>query len=83
MVKVEDTNHTVKEVLFLAGCHPVFRNDGVESFTINGNYPVIARQIVMERSGALNTLFLQGCGGDINPLYDDLIPWAAYWPRMC
>ena len=71
VVKVEDTNHTVKEVLFLAGCHPVFRNDGVESFTINGNYPAIARQIVMERSGALNTLFLQGCGGDINPLYDD------------
>ena len=71
VIKVEKVNHTLGEVLFLTGCHPVFRNAGMEGFSINGNFPSVAKEIVKERSGASNTLFLQGCAGDINPLYDD------------
>ena len=71
VLKVEDANHALTDVLFLTGCHPVFRNAGMEGFSINGNFPSVAKQLVQERSGAANALFLQGCAGDINPLYDD------------
>jgi len=71
VVKVESTDGALSDVLFMASCHPVFRNAGVEGFTINGNYPSAAREFVMSGSNAANAIFLQGCSGDVNPIYDD------------
>ena len=71
VVKVESTDGTLSDVLFMASCHPVLRNAGVEGFTINGNYPAAAKEFVVSGSNAANAIFLQGCAGDVNPIYDD------------
>lgn len=71
VVKAESTDGAPSEVLFMASCHPVLRNAGVEGVTINGNYPSVARESVMSGSDAANAIFLQGCAGDVNPIYDD------------
>ncbi|MFD2163045.1 PQQ-like beta-propeller repeat protein [Paradesertivirga mongoliensis] len=57
-----------KTVLFLAGCHPVFKNEGIEGFTISPNYPGITRSSLKKDAGISGSLFIQGCGGDINPV---------------
>ncbi|WP_298652124.1 hypothetical protein [uncultured Proteiniphilum sp.] len=56
-----------KTVLFLTGCHPVFTDQGSGHYSASPNFPGYAREI-LERTGVNNTLFLQGCAGDINPL---------------
>lgn len=66
VIKIEGHNK-ITNVLFSAGCHPVFKNDGAESFTINANFPAVARAIVKSKAGAAHTMFLQGCAGDIDP----------------
>lgn len=71
VVKVESPRHKLEEVLFLTGCHPVFRNAEAEGFTINANFPAVAKDIIQAKTGASNTLFLQGCAGDINPMHQD------------
>lgn len=55
-------------VLFIAACHPVFRNEGKERFMINGNFPAVARRIIESNSPTGNAIFFQGCCADINPL---------------
>lgn len=71
VLKITDTENKLKSVLFLTGCHPVFRNEGEESFTLSANYPAVARKLVEERTGTHNAVFIQGCGGDINPRSSD------------
>ncbi|HYH57270.1 MAG TPA: hypothetical protein VD772_11700 [Anseongella sp.] len=71
VVKIEKANGDPGSLLFLAGCHPVFRNAGREGYTISANYPGVARQALEAATGAENTLFIQGCAGDINPRDDD------------
>lgn len=71
VLKVEGLNHEMKDVVFLTGCHPVFRNANEECFTLNANFPAVAKDIVIKGTGATNAIFLQGCAGDINPLYED------------
>lgn len=71
VLKTEDYQGKLKDILFITGCHPVFRNAGKESFTLSGNFPSVAKNIIMHGSSAANALFLQGCAGDINPLYED------------
>lgn len=61
----------MKGSIFLTGCHPVFRNKGEQAFTISGNYPAVARKLIAEQTDCSNHLFIQGCGGDINPLSDN------------
>jgi hypothetical protein len=56
-----------KTVLFLTGCHPVYTDQKPEYYTVSPNFPGYSREI-LERTGINNTLFLQGCAGDINPL---------------
>jgi hypothetical protein len=58
-------------LLFIAACHPVFRNDGVEGFTISPNFPGFARNAIERRAPVKQALFLQGCAGDVNPLTDN------------
>jgi len=54
--------------MFLAGCHPVFANVGMEGMTISPNYPGDSPFEALENYSAIKrALFLQGCGGDINP----------------
>ncbi|WP_346319319.1 hypothetical protein [Chitinophaga sp. YIM B06452] len=71
VLKITDTQDKTRSVLFLTGCHPVFRNAGEESFTLGANYPSIARKLVEQRTGTDNAVFIQGCGGDINPRSSD------------
>ena len=71
VLKITDTQNKLKSVLFLTGCHPVFKNEGEESFTLSANYPSVARNLVEQRTGINNAIFIQGCGGDINPLSSD------------
>ncbi|MEP7258603.1 MAG: hypothetical protein ABI687_09445, partial [Flavitalea sp.] len=52
--------------LFLTGCHPVFDDEQRQTYTMTANYPAVTREMVRQRTGS-NVLFIQGCGGDINP----------------
>ena len=51
----------------MAACHPVFSTAGKLHYTISANYPGVARKLVEKRTGTVNSLFLQGTAGDINP----------------
>lgn len=64
-VKYAESNE--EACLFLASCHPVFSTAGKLHYTISANYPGVARKLVEERAGMMNSLFLQGTAGDINP----------------
>ena len=66
-----DARDKVTGVLFSAACHPVFRNAGIESFRLSANYPAVARSIVGQSADTPNVIFMQGCGGDINPAKAD------------
>ena len=59
-----------KTVLFLTGCHPVFKNEGTEGVTLGANYPAVTRDLLRNGAGITNAFFIQGCGGDINPVED-------------
>ncbi|MGX5817223.1 hypothetical protein ACWKWU_03455 [Chitinophaga lutea] len=67
VLRITDAQDKLKTVLFLTGCHPVFRNADEESYTLSANYPAVARKLVEERTASANAMFIQGCGGDINP----------------
>lgn len=67
VLKIEGTDKKVKSVMFLTGCHPVFKNAGKESYTLDANYPGVARKLVEEGANSGNAIFIQGCAGDINP----------------
>lgn len=67
VVKVINAESNEEACLFLASCHPVFSTAGKLNYTISANYPGVARQLVEERTGMINSLFLQGTAGDINP----------------
>lgn len=60
-----------KTVVFLTGCHPVFKNEGIEGFTLSANYPGVTKAALEKEAGVSEALFLQGCGGDINPVSND------------
>lgn len=62
-----------KTLVFLTGCHPVFKNEGIEGFTISPNYPGITKNILEQEGNASDAIFIQGCGGDINPADTDHI----------
>jgi len=71
ILKIENTEGKLTNVLFLAGCHPVFPNSGKDGFTISANYPGTARDIIEKNISGSFSLFLQGCSGDINPRLDN------------
>jgi hypothetical protein len=53
--------------LFLTGCHPVFKNEGKEGYTVSANFPGVAKKIIESTSTVNHAIFLQACAGDINP----------------
>jgi hypothetical protein len=67
VIKVVYPDRNSESYLFIAACHPVFSTAGTLHYTISANYPGIARQLVERRTGTVNSLFLQGTAGDINP----------------
>ncbi|WP_162618654.1 hypothetical protein [Pedobacter yulinensis] len=71
VLQVERTGDHSKSLVFLTGCHPVFKNEGAEGFTLSANYPGITRALLQQEAGIGDALFLQGCGGDINPVSTD------------
>lgn len=62
----------LNNIMFVAGCHPVFNNTEKNStFTLTANYPGVARETILASLKEANPFFIQGCGGDINPASDD------------
>ena len=68
VIRFESTDMKTKNVLFINACHPVFRNEGQERYTLSANFPGVAKQIVEEKASIGNAVFFQGCCADINPL---------------
>jgi hypothetical protein len=68
VLKIERKKDQHKTVVFLTGCHPVFKNEGIEGFTISPNYPGVTKNLVEKEEGITEAIFIQGCGGDINPV---------------
>lgn len=60
-------NDDRESYLFLAACHAVFSTAGTLHYTLSANFPGVARQLLEQRTGTSNSLFLQGTAGDINP----------------
>lgn len=71
VLNIERKKDGHKTVVFLTGCHPVFKNEGAERFTISPNYPGITRASLEKEAGVTDAIFIQGCGGDINPVSAD------------
>jgi hypothetical protein len=71
VLKVENGHRKITNLLFLTGCHPVFKNEGKEGVAVSANFPGVSRKILEEKTGSKTALFIQGCAGDINPRDDD------------
>ncbi|MGK6352874.1 hypothetical protein [Parapedobacter sp. DT-150] len=71
VLRVDYAHDDQDDVVFLAGCHPVFNNAGQEGVTISPNFPGVAREMLVHHSRVRSAMFLQGCGGDINPTDGD------------
>ncbi len=67
VIKIDYEQKDKDNYLFIASCHPVFSTMGKLHYTLSANYPGVARRLVEERTGAMNSVFLQGAAGDINP----------------
>ena len=62
---MDDINGKNLATLFSYGCHPVTM--GPRSMLASSDYPGAAREIIENALGGLS-MFLQGCGGNINPI---------------
>ena len=68
VIKVVSQDGKENAVLVLSGCHPVGGTQGKRHFTISSNYPGYLRALIEQKAQVPTTaLFMQGCGGDINP----------------
>ncbi|MEX2594327.1 MAG: hypothetical protein WD426_16270 [Anditalea sp.] len=67
VIKVENRNRDQEFLMVLAGCHPVAGTSGLDNFTISSNYPGYMRHVLEKTRKNTTSLFMQGCGGDINP----------------
>ena len=67
VLKVTSTDGKIKSILFLTGCHPVYTDPTSGHYTLTANYPGYTRTLLEEKTGAANTIFLQGCAADIDP----------------
>jgi len=71
VIAFESVDKKDKSVLFINACHPVFRNEGKERYTMSANFPGVAKQFVEDNTSVGNAIFFQGCASDINPLSDN------------
>jgi len=66
VIRIDHLSGRPIAVMFSFGCHPVIM--GPRSQAVSSDFPGAARKIVEEVVGG-TALFLQGCGGNINPRY--------------
>ncbi len=66
VIRVDDSDGSPIATLFSYGCHPVTM--GPRSCVASSDFPGAARAVVESSLGGLS-LFLQACGGNINPLW--------------
>lgn len=71
VLKVVYKNEAASDVLFMHGCHPVFLNQNEQGITISANYPAVTRDLLSKDPHINNSMFIQGCAGDINPVDAD------------
>jgi len=64
VIRVDDLEGNPIAIVFRYSCHPVTM--GPRSAVASSDFPGVARQVLEENLGGL-ALFLQGCGGNINP----------------
>jgi hypothetical protein len=64
VIRVDDLSGKAIATMFRYSCHPVV--NGAVSPTLSADFPGPARRLVEEKVGGVG-LFLQGCGGNINP----------------
>lgn len=64
VVRVDDLDGSPIAILFRYGAHPV--TVGPRSVVASADYPGPARDVIERSLGGLS-LFLQGCGGNVNP----------------
>jgi hypothetical protein len=67
VIRVESIDGNKNFLMVLAGCHPVAGTAGKSNFTISSNYPGYMRNILEKTTKNTFSMFIQGCGGDINP----------------
>lgn len=72
IIRIIPDNGSTGTILFSAAFHPVFPNQGKERYTISANIVGSARETIENETG-FNSIFLQGCAGDTNPLFQDHI----------
>ena len=64
VIRFDDLEGNPIAILFRFSCHPVV--NGAQSPTLSADFPGPARKIIEKNVGG-TALFLQGCGGNINP----------------
>ena len=64
VIRVDDLEGRPIATLFSYGCHPVTM--GPRSMVASSDFPGAAREVVEQSLGGLS-IFLQGCGGNVNP----------------
>ena len=64
VVRIDDLDGQPVAILFSYGCHPV--SVGPRCFLGSSDFPGAAREIIEQVLGG-KSLFLQGCGGNVNP----------------
>jgi hypothetical protein len=65
VVRVDDLDGHPIAILFRYGCHPVTM--GPRAMVASTDFPGPARQVIEQALGG-TAMFLQGCGGNINPV---------------
>jgi hypothetical protein len=64
VIRFDDLEGNPIAIVFRYSCHPVV--NGAQSPTLSADFPGPARKIIEKNVGG-TALFLQGCGGNINP----------------
>jgi neutral ceramidase len=68
VIRVKDRQDAIRAVLVHYGCHPVVL--GPENRLISADYPgPMAEKVEKEAGPKAMCLFIQGCEGDVNPLF--------------
>ncbi len=68
VIRVKSLDGKNNAVMVLSACHPVFGTKGLAMYSVSANYPGYMRNALEKSGNNLGTaLFMQGCGGDINP----------------
>jgi hypothetical protein len=67
IITIQNLKHQIQSIIFLTGCHPVQQLKGEEAYTLSANFPAKARSKIEQALQIPHTIFIQGCGGDINP----------------